>query len=48
VIPGDPGCSEVVRRIESSDEEYQMPPGDKLSEGERCAIRRWIAGGAVR
>lgn len=48
VIPGDPECSEMIRRIESNDEDYQMPPGDKLSEGERCAIRQWIANGALR
>ena len=41
VVPGDPECSEMIRRIESNDEDYQMPPGEKLSAGERCAIRKW-------
>jgi hypothetical protein len=48
VLPGDPECSLMVRRLESNDEDFQMPPGDKLSEGERCAIRQWIANGAAR
>ena len=46
VIPGDPECSELVRRIESEDPEVMMPPGMRLSERERCAIRQWIAAGA--
>ncbi len=48
VIPGDPECSLMMKRIESNDPDYQMPVGDKLPEGERCAIRQWIANGAAR
>jgi hypothetical protein len=48
VVPGDPECSLMVHRLESNDEDFQMPPGDKLSDGERCAIRQWIANGAER
>jgi hypothetical protein len=48
VTPGDPSCSVLVRRIEG--EGIQMPPlpADKLLEGERCAIEKWIANGAER
>lgn len=48
VIPGDPGCSLIGRRIESTDPSFQMPPGARLEDGERCAIIRWIANGAER
>lgn len=49
VVPGDPECSELVRRIESDDNDYRMPRGPTpLRDTERCAIRRWIAEGAMR
>jgi hypothetical protein len=48
VIPGDPECSELVRRIESTDPDVMMPPTGRLSDGQRCAIERWIAMGAKR
>jgi len=48
VIPGDPGCSELVARIVSTDPDVQMPPGAPLSDAERCAIVQWIANGATR
>jgi hypothetical protein len=49
VEPGDPGCSLIVRRLESSDRSFKMPPGSRvLDEGERCSIERWIATGAER
>jgi hypothetical protein len=49
VEPGDAGCSEVVRRIESTSSGFKMPPGSRrLSEGEKCAIEQWIAAGAAR
>jgi hypothetical protein len=47
VVPGDPGCSELVARLASDDPDVQMPPGAPLSVAERCAIERWIAGGAT-
>jgi hypothetical protein len=47
VTPGDPECSELVRRVESDDPAFRMPVGaDKLSDGQRCAIRLWIERGA--
>lgn len=48
VIPGDPECSLLMRRLESTEASFVMPPGLQLSEGERCAIRQWIANGAER
>jgi hypothetical protein len=46
VIPGDPECSILMRRLESDDPEFVMPVGMPLREGERCAVRQWIAAGA--
>jgi len=48
VIPGDPECSILVQRLESSDPDFVMPLGMPLSAGERCAVRQWIANGAER
>ena len=47
VEPGDPGCSLVVAHLEPGGL-GDMPPGDVLSEEERCAVRTWIAEGAKR
>ena len=48
VAPGDPTCSQVVVRIESQGEPWDMPPNDPLPESVRCAIRQWIEAGAER
>jgi hypothetical protein len=48
VIPGDPECSILVQRLESSDPDFVMPVGMPLLAGERCAVRQWIANGAER
>jgi hypothetical protein len=48
VVAGDPGCSLLVVKLESSDAKIQMPPGSPLEAGERCAIIQWIANGAKR
>ena len=49
VEPGDPACSEVVRRIESDSLSFNMPLGDDVLEPDvKCAIERWIADGAER
>lgn len=47
VIPGDPGCSDLVDHL-SPEGAGDMPPGTLLAEEERCAIARWIAQGAER
>lgn len=49
IVPGDPGASELVRRIEHPDVEERMPPADserELSDYGRAVLRRWIAEGA--
>lgn len=49
VVPGDPECSMLIERIESSDPRVRMPLNSTpLGEGQRCAIRQWIAEGAER
>lgn len=49
VSPGDPGCSLLLQRLESDDASKRMPLGeDKLPEGMRCAIRKWIEDGATQ
>lgn len=49
VLPGDPACSTLVARLESSDPMMRMPVGSaQLSLGERCVVRKWIAEGAAR
>ena len=48
VEPGDPSCSLIVRRIESTRSSFVMPPGAPVAEAERCAIIQWIADGAER
>ena len=48
IEPGDPACSLLIQRIDAPDVADAMPPGDPLSEAERCAIRMWIDAGAER
>ncbi|MCG8557781.1 MAG: hypothetical protein MJD61_21225 [Proteobacteria bacterium] len=48
VIPFDPECSPLMRRLESGKADFQMPPGGQLSPQVRCAIVEWIANGAPR
>ncbi|MEM9929043.1 MAG: DUF1553 domain-containing protein, partial [Bacteroidota bacterium] len=47
IVPGQPGKSEVLRRILHDDPELRMPlDGAPLSEEETDLIRRWIEQGA--
>jgi hypothetical protein len=49
VLPGNPECSILAQRLESTDPAFRMPVGGApLSPGDRCAIRQWIAQGAKR
>lgn len=48
VIPGDPECSPLMKRLESSDPSTVMPPMSPLGEAERCSILLWIDRGAER
>jgi hypothetical protein len=49
LVPGDPGKSELLRRISSDDEQESMPPkkaGRPLTERQIALVRRWIEQGA--
>lgn len=49
VKPESLGCSLLLQRVESSNENVRMPPGpNPLTEPQRCAIRQWVANGAQR
>ena len=48
VLANDAACSVLIQRVDADDETQVMPPGDPLSEEERCAIRMWIDDGAKR
>lgn len=46
VVPGDAACSPLVVRTGMPGADYQMPPGDALTQEERCAVALWVANGA--
>jgi hypothetical protein len=50
VVPGEPGASEMIRRVSSSDVARRMPPAwsgaVKLKDSEIDLLTRWIAQGA--
>jgi len=46
VMPSNPACSKIVVRTSSPGAPYQMPPGDPLSEAERCSLIQWVQAGA--
>jgi hypothetical protein len=49
IVPKDPSASEVIARIESSDEATRMPPADShkmLTDEQRQILRAWIEQGA--
>jgi hypothetical protein len=49
VLPADPGCSTLMKRLESSDPSYHMPRGPNfLSAGDLCTIVQWISEGGAR
>jgi len=47
-VAGNPECSLIVRRIQSTDTSFMMPPGMPLALGEQCAIIQWVSHGAMR
>lgn len=50
VVPGTPEASELLRRIESDDEDMRMPPanaGEALTAAEKSLLREWIKSGAT-
>lgn len=49
IVPGDPGHSELVRRIYSEDEAIMMSPAEsglKLKDYEKEILRKWVEQGA--
>lgn len=49
IVPGKPEASELVRRINSADENEQMPPlatKNPLTGAQKATIKAWIAAGA--
>lgn len=48
VTPGDASCSVLSKRLDSTEVDFQMPPGQRLNAEARCAIGQWIAAGAPR
>ncbi len=46
VVPGDQVASVLIQRIDSSTR--SMPPGQPLSDEERCVIHKWVESGAGR
>lgn len=48
IVPGEPEGSELLRRVETTDEFERMPPsGDPLTAMETDLLRRWIRQGAA-
>ncbi len=48
VLAGDSSCSPLMGRLAAEEDELLMPPGQRLSDAELCAISSWIANGAMR
>lgn len=49
IVPTEPAASELIRRINSSDPDEQMPPPStklQLSAAQKETLRKWIAAGA--
>ena len=49
IIPGNPGASEMIRRVSSTDPDYRMPEADHappLSPEQIALLRRWVDDGA--
>ena len=46
VIPGDPDNSLLIQSIRWTDEDFQMPPRRKLSDGDIATLEEWVRRGA--
>ncbi len=50
IVPGDPGKSEIIKRIFTADADDLMPPDEAhktLTAAQKDLFRRWVAEGAV-
>jgi mono/diheme cytochrome c family protein/cytochrome c553 len=45
VVPGKPDESRLIRAIRHTDDEFQMPPEDKLTERQIADLARWVTMG---
>src|SRR6188768_500471 len=45
IIPGKPDESLLVKAVRRSDKDLEMPPKEKLADGEIALIEQWIAQG---
>ena len=48
VLPHDPVCSPLMSRLTSTDPNFVMPKGSRLSDPALCDFVQWIARGATR
>jgi hypothetical protein len=46
IEPGNPDASLLIQAVRYEDEDLQMPPKGKLSDGEIALLTRWVAMGA--
>ncbi len=49
IVPGKPETSELISRINSTDDDLRMPPPEtkkKLTDSEKALLKQWIAEGA--
>ncbi len=49
IVPGQPAKSELIQRIESTDQDERMPPpdaGERLKPAQIATLRKWIEQGA--
>ena len=47
VVPFDAKCSLMIVRTHSPGADYQMPPGQPLTDVEQCALVQWVQHGAL-
>ncbi|MFT7624830.1 MAG: putative membrane protein [Myxococcota bacterium] len=48
VIADDAASSLLLQRLYTTDGSKRMPPGNALSDEERCAVLQWVNNGAER
>ena len=46
VVPGDPDASLLIESVRWDDEDFQMPPRKKLSDGDIHLLEEWVRRGA--
>ena len=46
IVPGDPDKSPLIEAIRQTNEDFKMPPRDKLSDAEVATLEKWVRLGA--